>query len=78
MDASETSLGPILSLKLDGEEHPIIFISRKLTPTKERYTSVEQEALTIKWAVDELQYYLTGGFGLIIYTPIDTHSLIGY
>ncbi|KAI2647401.1 Retrovirus-related Pol polyprotein from transposon 17.6 [Labeo rohita] len=44
----------------DGEEHPVIYISRKLTPAETRYAAVEKEALAIKWAVLELRYYLLG------------------
>ncbi|XP_052387763.1 uncharacterized protein LOC127934429 [Carassius gibelio] len=59
-DASDTGLGAVLSQVQDGEEHPVIFISRKLTPTEQRYAAVEKEALAIKWAVLELRYYLLG------------------
>ncbi|KAI2666705.1 Retrovirus-related Pol polyprotein from transposon 17.6 [Labeo rohita] len=57
-DASNTGLGAVLSR--DGEEHPVIYISRKLTPAETRYAAVEREALAIKWAVLELRYYLLG------------------
>ncbi|KAL0176818.1 hypothetical protein M9458_029148, partial [Cirrhinus mrigala] len=43
-----------------GEEHPIIYISRKLSPAERNYATVEREALAIKWAVLELRYYLLG------------------
>ncbi len=33
-DASETGLGAVLSQVQEGEEHPILFISRKLTPAE--------------------------------------------
>lgn len=48
MDASETGLGAVLSQDFDGEEHPIIFASHKLTPAEQCYTVVKQEALAIK------------------------------
>lgn len=35
----------------EGEEHPVVFISRKLCPAE---TTVEREALAIKWAVLQL------------------------
>ncbi|KAL1276731.1 hypothetical protein QQF64_036354 [Cirrhinus molitorella] len=50
-DASDTGLGAVLSQVLEGEEHPVIYISRKLTPAKHRYATVEREALAVKWAV---------------------------
>uniref|UniRef100_A0A8C1LU18 Gypsy retrotransposon integrase-like protein 1 n=1 Tax=Cyprinus carpio TaxID=7962 RepID=A0A8C1LU18_CYPCA len=59
-DASDTGLGAVLSQVQDGEEHPVIYISRKLTPTEQRYAAVEKEALAVKWAVLELRYYLLG------------------
>ncbi len=59
-DASETGLGAVLSQVQEGEEHPILFISRKLTSAEKNYATVEKEALAIKWAVLELQYHLLG------------------
>lgn len=59
-DASETGLGAVLSQDVDGEEHPVVFISTKLTPAESRYAAVEREALAVKWAVQELRYYLLG------------------
>ncbi|KAL1251467.1 hypothetical protein QQF64_019263 [Cirrhinus molitorella] len=46
-DASDTGLGAVLSQVLDGEEHPVIYISRKLTPAEQRYATVEREALAV-------------------------------
>ncbi|KAL1246941.1 hypothetical protein QQF64_034696 [Cirrhinus molitorella] len=59
-DASDTGLGAVLSEVCDGEEHPVTYISRKLTPAETRYAAMEKEALAIKWAVLELCYYLLG------------------
>ncbi len=59
-DASDTGLGAVLSQVQEGEEHPILYISRKLTPAEKNYATVEKEALAIKWAVLELRYYLLG------------------
>ncbi|KAK3506171.1 hypothetical protein QTP70_000570 [Hemibagrus guttatus] len=44
----------------EGEEHPVLYTSRKLTPAEKNYAAVEQEALAIKWAIEELCYYLAG------------------
>ncbi|KAI2654662.1 Retrovirus-related Pol polyprotein [Labeo rohita] len=55
-DASDTGLGAVLSQIQEGEEHPVIYISRKLSSAERRYATVEKEAL--KWAVLELRYYL--------------------
>ncbi len=59
-DASETGLGAVLSQVQEGEEHPVLYISRKLTKAERNYATVEREALAIKWAVLELRYYLLG------------------
>ncbi|KAL0181204.1 hypothetical protein M9458_023610 [Cirrhinus mrigala] len=59
-DASDTGLGAVLSQVRDGEEHPVMYISRKLTPPETHYAAVEKEALAIRWAVLELRYYLLG------------------
>ncbi|XP_058236610.1 uncharacterized protein LOC131346886 [Hemibagrus wyckioides] len=59
-DASETGLGAVLSQVFEGEEHPVLYTSRKLTPAEKNYAAVEQEALPIKWAIEELRYYLAG------------------
>lgn len=36
------------------------FISRKIFTREIRYSTVEKEALAIKWALDSLKYYLLG------------------
>ncbi len=59
-DTSETGLGAVLLQVQEGEEHPILFISRKLTPAEKNCATVEKEALAIKWAVLELRYHLLG------------------
>ncbi len=59
-DASDTGVGAVLSQMQDGEEHPVVYISRKLSTTEQRYAAVEKEALAVKWAVLELKYYLLG------------------
>lgn len=55
-DAFETGL----SQAFEGEEHPVLYLSQKLTPAEKNYTAVKQEALAIKWAIEELLYYLAG------------------
>ncbi|XP_053539534.1 uncharacterized protein LOC124628632 [Ictalurus punctatus] len=65
-DASETGLGAVLSQTFDGEEHPVLYISRKLSPAERKYAAVEREALAIKWAIEELRYYLAGRHFILI------------
>ena len=60
-DASNKGIGAVLSQKDEaGEEHPVAFYSRKLLPREERYSTVEQECLAIKLAVQAFRYYLLG------------------
>ena len=58
-DASNIALGAVLSQFDDQNlEHPISFISRKLTPTEQKYDVRSKEALCIVWAVRRLRPYL--------------------
>ena len=59
-DASEVGLGGVLSQVRAGEEHPVTYISRKLLPNERNYSTVEKEALAIKWSLTKLRYYLLG------------------
>ncbi|XP_041822887.1 uncharacterized protein LOC121628054 [Melanotaenia boesemani] len=59
-DASERGLGAVLLQGPPDERHPVAFISRKLFPREVRYSTVEKEALAIKWALDSFRYYLLG------------------
>ncbi|XP_075785301.1 uncharacterized protein LOC142829504 [Pelodiscus sinensis] len=59
-DASDCGLGAVLSQEIEGEEHPVLYISRKLFPRERRYAAIEKEALAIKWAIEALRYYLLG------------------
>ena len=49
IDASEVSLGAVLSQVWAGEEHLVTYISRKLLASERAYSTVEKEALAIKW-----------------------------
>ena len=53
-------LGAVLSQLRDAEEHPVTYISRKLLPNERNYSTVEKEALAIKWALVKLRYYFLG------------------
>ncbi|XP_075939166.1 uncharacterized protein LOC142940136 [Anarhichas minor] len=60
MNASMAGIGAVLSQEVQGEEHPIIYISRKLNTREQGYATVEKEALAIKWALERLRYYFWG------------------
>nr|XP_033806336.1 uncharacterized protein LOC117363128 [Geotrypetes seraphini] len=57
-DASGTGLGAILSQEVQGMEHPVLFLSRKLYPNERNYATVELECLAAKWAMQTLEHYL--------------------
>ncbi|CAM5162290.1 unnamed protein product [Natator depressus] len=59
-DASEVELGAVLSQMVGDEEHPILYLSRKLLLREQKYTVVERECLAVKWAMEILCYYLLG------------------
>lgn len=59
-DASEVGLGAVLLQGEEGQQLPVQYISRKLFPREMRYSTIEKEALAIKWALDTLRYYLVG------------------
>lgn len=67
-DASGTELGAMLSQMKDDTEHPILFLSRKLQPAEINYSTIEKEALAIKWAMGALQFYLSHNpFTLVVH-----------
>ena len=60
-DASKNGLGAVLSqLDGNGADHPVAYASRKLRPAEKNYSTIEQECLAIKWAVDKFSNYLLG------------------
>nr|XP_061779417.1 uncharacterized protein LOC133570739 [Nerophis lumbriciformis] len=59
-DASGRGLGAVLSQRVGGVNRPVLYISRKLSDRKARYSTVERECLAIRWAVGALRYYLLG------------------
>ncbi|KAI4901393.1 hypothetical protein NFI96_008728 [Prochilodus magdalenae] len=59
-DASGNGLGAVLLQGVENSRRPILYISRKLFPREKNYSTVEKEALAVKWALDSLKYYLMG------------------
>lgn len=60
-DASAYGLGAVLSqVNPEGDEHPIMYLSRKLLPREVAYATIEKECLAIVWALQKLQPYLYG------------------
>ena len=58
-DASATGLGGVISHILpNGEEKPIEFVSRTLSPTERRYAQIDREALSIVWSLKKFHKYV--------------------
>jgi hypothetical protein len=72
-DASNYGLGAVLSQKDEEDhEHPIIYLSRSLSPAESNYTATELECLAIVWAVKKLHSYLDGS----TFTLFTDHSAL--
>lgn len=59
-DASAVALGAVLSQFQDGVEKPVAFASRALSPTEQKYSVGEREALACIWACERWHLYLYG------------------
>lgn len=74
VDASDRGLGAVLCQKDDlGEEHPIIYSSRKLLERERRLATTEKECLGIVWAVELFRPYL---YGVHFLVETDHNALI--
>ena len=59
--ASDFGIGAVLSqLDDDKREHAIVYLSRSLSKPERAYSTTEQEALAVVWAVKKLRKYLLG------------------
>ncbi|KAJ1196314.1 hypothetical protein NDU88_000185 [Pleurodeles waltl] len=55
-DASELGVGAVLSqLNSEGQDQPVAFISRRLTPREKRWSAIEREAFAVVWALKKLR-----------------------
>lgn len=67
-DASNHSIGAVLSQGEIGKDQPVTYISRSLNKTEENYATNEKEMLAIVWALDNLRNYLYGAKKIKILT----------
>lgn len=59
-DASQYAIGAVLSQEMIDGDHPVSYISRKLLPREQNYSTIEKELLAIVWAIGSFSYYLDG------------------
>ncbi|GFT14405.1 retrovirus-related Pol polyprotein from transposon 297 [Trichonephila clavipes] len=60
-DASNAGMGAVLTqLTEQGEEHPILYLSKKFSEVEKRYCTTEKECASIVFAMKRLHYYLDG------------------
>ena len=59
-DASNTSLGAVLSNVINGEERPLVYTSRVLSKTETNYSTTKREALAVVQAVKWFKPYIWG------------------
>lgn len=57
VDSSDFAMGSTLLQEIDGLEHPVCFLSRKLNEQQRRYSIVEKEALALLIAVRSFSVY---------------------
>ena len=60
-DASNVAMGAVLSqINDEGEEHPIGYYSKKLSPAETRWSIWELELAAMVWATTVCRHYLRG------------------
>jgi RNase H-like domain found in reverse transcriptase len=60
-DASKVATGMVLTqLDLNGDRHPVAFLSKTFTETKRKYEIYDRELLGIIWALKEWRHYIQG------------------
>ncbi|GFV99287.1 retrovirus-related Pol polyprotein from transposon 412 [Trichonephila clavipes] len=66
-DASNAGMGAVLTqLAEQGEEHPIVYLSKKFSEVEKRYCTTEKECASIVFAIKRLHYYLDGNSFLVM------------
>ena len=75
MDASCIALGVVLAQPSAGEiDHPIAFVSRKLSKVEKNYTTTEREGLAMMYDLQKFRHYLLGSH----FKMFTDHSTLKY
>ena len=72
-DASSYGLGAVLRQGTDGTLHPVAYASRAMTPTEQRYSQIEKEALATTLSSERFTDYL---YGMSFHVETDHKPLV--
>ena len=72
-DASSYGLGAVLRQRTDGTLRPVAYASRAMTPTEQRYSQIEKEALATTWLLERFTDYL---YGMSFHVETDHKPLV--
>ena len=73
-DASDDTCGAQLSQEHDGTEFPVAFLSHTFTETQHKWSTTEQEAFGVYYAITKWKYYLQGA-NIIVWND---HKLLAW
>lgn len=65
-DASGKGIAGALHQEHDGKQHPIVFISRALSPAEKNYSATEMECLGVYWSFMKLSHFLDGSMVTVV------------
>ena len=72
-DASLFGLGAVLLQEIDGVNRPVAYASRAMTPTEQRYSQIDKEALVTTWSLERFNDYL---YGMLFHVETDHKPLV--
>jgi RNase H-like domain found in reverse transcriptase len=69
-DASKYASGAVLTqTDINGDRHPVAFLSKTFTDTEQQYEIYDRELLGIVWALKKWRHYIQGsGHTTLIHT----------